>query len=500
MRYLLFYLLTIQTWCISQTELRSFFSKKEYSKIVNSFKRNPGAFQNASRLNILGQAQMQLGQTKAAVRSCAKAMVQQPFKQCANILRNLRKQNKQVYDSELASFYHETGDHQAAFSKYYRLYRKYSANDDYRVGLIKVMISQDHIDTAQELTWSLDKNNKKSAHYRGLLKYRLEVLKREKKDSDEQSILLNPAASYKIVFLSQAIIEPHFTVLLQYYESSYNDSKLELGDSELMYLANLYAIKEDFSSAWEIIDNYGESLVEPRAQISLESLLSRLPKRGKYNEVAVMEDVTSEVQTADLPESTKSEGAKPPDKRFVPLELSELDLATPGDLGPFDKLSDDYFKKMKQMKTYAQKRWLYDQVSDKLTEMWSHHVDPSKHAIAAYFETPKGKKFLDEMEAKHAYYEKEDKRNAKMFNGRLSKIDSGLISASDRAAKIQLLRDFRREWSAYQNSTNASVRGAWKKYLDSGEGIRLLKRVKQEIQEYNLTGGKMSYSEVSRQY
>ena len=131
MKYLSFFLFTVQFWCISQSDLRDFLAKKEYSKIVKSFKRNPGAFQNAARLNILGQAQMQVGQVKQDVKSCAKAMLQQPYKQCARILRDLRKNNNEVYDSSLAEFYYQNGDHQSAFSKYYRLYRKHLKNEDY---------------------------------------------------------------------------------------------------------------------------------------------------------------------------------------------------------------------------------------------------------------------------------------------------------------------------------------------------------------------------------
>ena len=88
MKFLSFLLITTQVWSLNQLDLIDYYTKKEYSKIVNSFKRNPGAFQNPGRLNILGQAQMQLGQAKQAVKSCAKAMLQKPYKQCASILRN----------------------------------------------------------------------------------------------------------------------------------------------------------------------------------------------------------------------------------------------------------------------------------------------------------------------------------------------------------------------------------------------------------------------------
>ena len=362
------------------------------------------------------------------------------------------------------------------------------------------MMSMDHLDTAQELVWQLGKKNKKSAHYRGLLKFRLEVLKREKQQINEEAILNDPVSSYKILLLSQAEVAPHFDILIKYYESGYNDSKIELGDLELMYLANLYLIKQDYQSVREIVDNYGDGLVQPRAQISLESLLSRLPEEAKQADVDSPEVDQSNENPQIASTTDRTIEAKQIESRFIPLDLSELDLATPGELDAFTQLSDDYYERMSQMKTYTQKRWLYEQVSDKLTEMWSHHVDPSKHAIAAYFETPKGKEFLDEMESKHAYYEKEDKRNAKMFNGRLSKLDTKLRSSVDRQSKINLLHAFKREWSTYQNSSNASVRGAWKMYLQSGEGIRLLKRVKREIREHNLTGGKIGYSGVTRQY
>ena len=176
-----------------------------------------------------------------------------------------------------------------------------------------------------------------------------------------------------------------------------------------MYLANLYLIKQDYQSVREIVDNYGDGLVQPRAQISLESLLSRLPEEAKQADVDSPEVDQSNENPQIASTTDRTIETKQIESRFIPLDLSELDLATPGELDAFTQLSDDYYERMSQMKTYTQKRWLYEQVSDKLTEMWSHHVDPSKHAIAAYFETPKGKEFLDEMESKHAYYEKEDK-------------------------------------------------------------------------------------------
>ena len=64
-------------------------------------------------------------------------MLQQPYKQCAGILRNLRKNDKEIYDASLADFYHQNGDHEAAFNKYFRLYKKHSKNDEYKVGLLR---------------------------------------------------------------------------------------------------------------------------------------------------------------------------------------------------------------------------------------------------------------------------------------------------------------------------------------------------------------------------
>ncbi len=500
MKYLSFFLFTVQFWCISQSDLRDFLAKKEYSKIVKSFKRNPGAFQNAARLNILGQAQMKVGQAKQAVKSCAKAMLKKPYKQCASILRDLRKKNLEVYDSSLAEFYYQNGDDQAAFSKYFRLYRKYPKNEEYMVGLIQIMMSLDHLDTAQELVWLLDKTNKKSAHYRGLLKLRLSVLKRELANSDKVSTLDSLSSSYKILFLSQERIQPFFDVLFNHYESVYKDSKLDLGDLELMYLANLYFLKEDYSSVREIIDSYGKSLVEPRAQISLESLLSRLPKQSPETLINSEDTSPDNIDFETTSKPNQPSQSKQVDARFVPLDLSELDLATPGDLSAFEKLSEDYFNRMKEMKTQAQERWLYEQVNNKFFQMWSHHMDPSKHAFAAFQESQKGQALLSDMGKRQATYKKLDKQNSKMFAGRLSKIDSSLNSTTDRETKIKILRDFRRNWSFYQNSSNPALKGAWDQYLRSDEGKSLLNRVKRELSEHNLTNGRTISTGVSRKY
>ncbi|MEE2923181.1 MAG: hypothetical protein VX619_00235, partial [bacterium] len=371
---------------------------------------------------------------------------------------------------------------------------------DYKVGLIQVMISLDHLDTAQELVWLLDKKNKKLAHYSGLLKLRLSVLKREVAETDKISILDNLSASYKILLLSQEQVQPYFNVLFDNYASAYNDGKLELGDRELMVLANLYFIKQDYNSARDIIDNHGYALAEPRAQISLASLLSRLPEESEKIIVNAEDSDYTDRKFRSVSKPNQPSQSKQVDERFVPLDLSELDLATPGDLSAFEKLSEDYFNRMKQMKTQAQERWLYEQVNKKFFEMWSHHMDPTKHAFAAFKESEKSQAIMNDMAKRQATYENLDKQNSKMFAGRLSKIDSLLNSTNDREAKIKILRDFRRNWSFYQNSSNPALKGAWDQYLRSDEGTSLLNRVKRELREHNLTDGRPIHTGFSRKY
>ena len=127
-------------------------------------------------------------------------------------------------------------------------------------------------------------------------------------------------------------------------------------------------------------------------------------------------------------------------------------------------------------------------------------MDPSKHAFAAFKESEKSQAIMNDMGKRQAAYKKLDKQNSKMFAGRLSKINSTLNSTNDRETKIKILRDFRREWSFYQNSSNPAMKGAWDQYLRSEEGISLLKRVKRELRENNLTNGKPIATGVSRKY
>ena len=495
---LLFLCLNATIWSLSQTELYESFKNKKYTQIHNDFQNNPTIYNTAVRLNILGQAQLAIGLHEDAIRSCAKVLMIEPLTQCAIILRQLRKQKKDTYEAVLAKLYLDNGDYDSAFSKYYRLYLDHPKNEIYRIGLIRTFLGKGQLDTVRELLWSLKKETKERDNFENILSFSLGKLIKSSEGVSADEIIRNPDNYYQILLLSQKKIEPYFSVLYKHWNELYLQADLDLSELEIMRLANLNFLNSKIDVVWEIIDDSKDMLVKPRAIISMDSLVARLPARELDNQD--QESQSEGLQQIDYEAVVSTTQTQGRDKRFVPLDLSALDMSTPNDLEAFEKLSEDYTDRMKLMKTDAQRRWLYTQVSDKLTEMWSHHVDPSKHAIAAYFETPRGKDFLSEMEEKHAEYERIDKKNSKMFDGRLLQVETGLSGARNRADKIQVLRKFKLEWDMYKNTSNLSMKGAWSAYLKSEEGTNLLKRMEREIGTLELMKGKKLSTGVYRKY
>lgn len=496
---LLSLLLSLNTmlWSLSQTELYELFNDKKYNQIHKDFQSKPNSYNTAVRLNILGQAQLAIGQHEAAIKSCAKVLMIEPLTQCAVILRRLRKQKKETYEAVLAQLYLDSGDYAAAFSKYYRLYTEHPKKEIYRIGLIRTFLGQAQFDTVRELLWGLKNQSTERDNFENILSFNLGKFIKSSEGASAEEIIRNPERYYQILLLSQKKIEPYFDVLYTHWTELYLQTDHDLSEVDLMRLANLYFLNSKINDVWKIIDEFKNVLVDPRAIISMDSLIARLPARASQKQ-----DQTVQAENApptDYVAASVNTNLQQ-DKRFIPLDLSALDLSTPDDLEAFEKLSEDYADRMKLMKTDAQRRWLYTQVSDKLTEMWSHHVDPSKHAIAAYFETRRGKEFLREMEEKHAEYERIDKKNSKMFDGRLLQVEASLSGARNRADKIQVLRKFKLEWDMYKYTSNLRMKGAWSAYLSSEEGINLLKRVEREIGSLELMKGKRLSTGVYRKY
>lgn len=480
-------LLQTCTYSMDMEELQGHFESREFSKIIDAFKKNPGNFQDLGSLTLLGASHHELKQSREALQACIKAMHIQPGGLCAQVLRDIRTKEREIYEFEMASYYLDSADFETALIKLFPLSQKKPKDQAVRVALAKAFQGMNRYDFMQEQLWQVDKENEDYKELKGRLFYAIGKIVRNLRRKPAEQLMEFPTGPYSVVLHEQKQNKMFYPGLLKHYEDIRNDETVELTEEEALRLANLYLIGGDVDRAYAIADEYKDKVGFPTSILSLESLYLRLPKRKQVAKVVASPATEEELEENLTPYERYIKERKP--GKYRPFDFTEVELATPDNLTPFHNLEATYRKRLDEMETPGEKRWLYEQVSDKFNLMWSDHINPDKHAIATYFlKDHKGAKFLKEIEEYHEKYEQEDKRNASYFKGSTNKLKQRLAQAKDSKEKVRILRQVQMKWNSleYSSMTDVRMRGAWREYLKTEDGERYLETITSELKSLGL--------------
>jgi len=209
---------------------------------------------------------------------------------------------------------------------------------------------------------------------------------------------------------------------------------------------------------------------------------------------------TAQLVEAKITAASEPKSSEITDPGLAYFDFSELEHATLEDLSPFVELHRGFSLKISRVRSEEELRWVYEQVREKFMEMDSSHLDPSKHPVEAYFQTPDGKEFAGKLEELRQRAQAEDQENARWFSGEVQRLDLELRQATGKEERKRVLRRYFYQWKRIRESdyTDLRVRGAWEAYLDSPEGGRLLRRMDKEMQSLGLKNPEIPFTPMRR--
>jgi hypothetical protein len=486
MKILFFLLFGIRLVAFTDADLKRAFRQGDFQLIIRQYQRNPGFFHSASRLNLAARAFHDKKDFGSVVRVCARSVQIRSRGPCGTLLSQIRKRSPGLYQRESGWFFIEQGDPDSAFPKFYSLSRKHPTDPDHHFALARIFQQKRRYVFMREQL-GLARDNKQTKSLLRWLKLIRSRLEESLEQPDETSISDNPDPYYSVAFLSQKASHPYLRPLMAVYKSWVKESG---SVQDRLRLANLHLILAHLGKVESLVLKIEAEVRHPYLILSLESLKSRLQiqlesqKIGKMRRSSASSTKLSAsvvmVEPLSLPKSTSSSAESPGLEYF---DFSELKRATLQDLSVFVELHRGFTARIATAQGEKERRWIYEQVRQEFMEMDSSHLDPLKHPVEAYFQTPDGKEFGKKLEELRQRARAEDQENARWFSGEGQRLDLELRQASQVEDRKHILRRYFYQWKRIQESeyTDLRVRGAWEAYLDSPEGELLMRAMDKEL-------------------
>ncbi len=499
MRLLLFFLIFSFVESASIRAIKKLYLARNYRGILKEYSKDPGSFSTPAQLEILALTHKSLGNFGKVIRVCAQVMEESSSENCSKLLFQMKKSKPNLYQRELGWYYMERGETQSAFVKFYSLIRKNPDDQDVRRGLLRIFQTSRAYDHMLEQLWQMTPTEETRSLQQWLKLVRIKFRKRLLKQ-DLELIEGDLYSYYTLLFLSQKTHPNYYEPLLSLYKER---SETEGTEEDQVRYANLLFIGGKLKETREIADRLEGKLQHPVSILSLEALLKRLPPKPKPPEkIQSLEQASTEgsrenvILAPEIPASHVVEETEP--DLLQPFDFSELKFATLEDLKPFEDLHMDFKKRLARTKNEGERRWVFEQVREKLMEMDSSHLDPTKHPVEKYFHSEDGKRFGEKLEKLRQEALKTDRKNSRVYEGELEKIRSEISSAPGKEDRQRILKQFYYRWKTTSENQflDPRVRGAWEYYLESPEGTRLLEYVQDEVDKLGLKQNQTPFTRV----
>ena len=482
-------------------EILDLLRQKKYDLLIEKYEKQAKIFDLPSEYTAAAIAYFAKGNQYKTVHICAKSMKFRDFRaqnKCGRLAAQIKKQNPGKYRLAFADFYLQDKDYPAALIKYYRLIEDNLELENARLGLISLFKKKNHpeyvMDQYQYLTRKVNKakvkkylDNQQRQFKRSYDRLKLKELKRHQK-SVYRMMILNGKAHRNL----------YIELAGMYEDDLINDYSAE----SALRLANLYMLKKQYSRVLDVLGQLDYRIPELAQNFTLKdklayaALVDRLPKKEQtLLSKNIQSDSIKSSETNDVNDGDHLPFKQPiidryKYKHFTPFDFSEVTMANNNNLEAFDNLANEFNERFNSTDDPYKQRWLYEKVSDQINFMYTHrmlrhNMKPEQLPIGKWLMT-NGQEFKQQLADLKGKYMADDLMGAKQYKGNLQRLKKELKEGKGTEHKRKVLRRFYLWWDSLAfRERDPFVKGAFRAYMRSPEGVILLKTARKYATRIN---------------
>ena len=482
-------------------ELLELLRQKKYDQLIKQYEEQPKIFDLPSEYTAAAIAYFTKGDYYKTVHICVKSMKFRDFRaknKCGRLAARIKKQNPGKYRLALADFYLKDKDYSAALIKYYRLIEDNLELEKTRMGLIKLFKKNNHPEYVLDQYQYLENHsNKKSIQ--DYLKNQKQQYTKSYSRLKIKDLERNHKSVYRMMILNGKANKKFYTELVGMYE----DDLLNSYSAETaLRIANLYMLQKQYSRVLDVLGQLDYRVPELAQNFTLKdklaysAIINRLPKKEqKMLSQSIQVDSSSISKDDKAFDESQLPFAKPiidrnKYKHFAPFDFTEVTMASNENLEAFDNLASEFNNRFSSTDDPYKQRWLYERINDKVNEMYTHrmqrhNMNPESLPIGKWFLTD-GKQFKEQLSGLKGKYMADDLIGSKQYRGNLQRLKKELNEDKGLDHKRKVLKRFYLWWDSLMfRERDPFVRGAFRAYMRSPEGVVLLKTARKHTTRIN---------------
>jgi hypothetical protein len=474
---------------IDRLDIKKAWSEKKPARILGIYEKYPSLFLSGETRYFLAQSFLSFSKPREAVSACAKAAMENQFRPCYKLLKELRKKFPLDYRFGLGRVHYELGDMQKSFRAYYGLLSEVPTDSESRIYLIRIFQYLQQHDYGWEQLQYLDNLPEDLRRYSRQIEKQIQQLKhrfgkgkREYKEDWEAGLYLYVIAA-----------EGPSPSLIEFLSDLY---KKREGQEPTSYKyavrqANLLFAAKKTGETLQTLAMLETQPLPPAQVLSLESLKSRMEKQGliklerpPQKTAAHHKSPTQERKPEQFKRPLETPGAPAQysavkSMNLKPLDISELPLATADDLSPIHRVEEKVKKRISQAGSDYEMRHIVRELDRAENELLKS--ESSSQALEAYLKSQRGQEIQELVQEQETKFEKVDQKNAAQFNGEYNKFQEAMDSAGTQKEKKKKFQQFLDRWwrLSQGDDVNLLTQGAIKAYSKTDEGNKLAREVYQ---------------------
>ena len=165
-------------------------------------------------------------------------------------------------------------------------------------------------------------------------------------------------------------------------------------------------------------------------------------------------------------------------------------MASNENLEAFDNLANEFNQRFNHTEDPYKQRWLFERINDKVNVMYmhrlmQHNMNPEDIPIGKWLHST-GTEFKNQLEELRGKYAAQDMLGAKEYRGNLERLNKELKAEKGLDHKRKVLKKFYIWWdSLMYREEDPFVRGAFRAYMKTREGMVLLKTARKHTNRVN---------------
>lgn len=485
---------------VENPEINELLRKKKYDEILKMQKETPEKFDLPQEYTALAISYFTKGDLVNTVKTCAKSMKFRDYRsknKCGRLAGQVKKRNDALYRLSLAEFYVEDKDYPSALIKYYRLLEDGLQVEKVRMGIVRIFrenkMPEYVLDQFRQLT---DEKNKTEVEK--YLKERANAFHQAYRRMKLEELPRQHQRIYRMLILKQEAMEKFYVPLVGFYE----DKLLQRYEAQTaLRIANLYMLKDQYRRVRDVLGQLEFKIAELSDSYTLEDRLAHdaLVKRLPQNERTKLAKSSQEMGKALVDDQASGEEKPfaPPIidykmfKDYEPFDFSDVEMASNDNMESFAEVNREFQERFNAEQDPYKQRWLFEQVHNKFYELYQHrlfdhNLNPEEIPLGKYYLSAEGGALKKQLEDLEKQYLAEDLMGAKQYKGSLKKLNDELNSSDDIEEHRKVLRRFYLWWdSLHYRERDPFKRGAFRAYMRSPEGIRLIQKARREVNRVN---------------